>query len=54
MSEDSLAAEREADRNIEKSSDFVENRQMTMNAGRVIGIESVKEAVLDAQPKRSH
>ena len=48
MSEDSLAAEREADRNIEKSSDFVENRQMTMNAGRVIGIESVKEAVLDA------
>lgn len=29
-------------------SDSVENRRMTMNAGRVIGIESVKEAVLDA------
>ena len=48
MSEDSLVAETETDRNIEKSFDFVENRQMTMNAGRVIGIESVKEAVLDA------
>ena len=53
MSEDSLAAEREADRNIEKSSDFVENRQMTMNAGRVIGIESVKSRA-GCQPKRSH
>lgn len=48
MSEDSLKAGAETDRNIEKSSDYVENRQMTMNAGRVIGIESVKEAVLDA------
>ena len=48
MSEDSLVAETETDINIEKSFDFVENRQMTMNAGRVIGIESVKEAVLDA------
>lgn len=48
MSEDSLAAGAETDRNIEKSSDSVENRQMTMNAGRIIGIESVKEAVLDA------
>ncbi len=48
MSEDSLVAETETDGNIEKSSDFVENRQMTMNAGRVIGIESVKEAMLDA------
>ena len=48
MSEDSPAAGAETDRNIEKSPDSVENRQMTMNAGRVIGIESVKEAVLDA------
>ncbi len=48
MSEDSLVAETKTDRNIEKSPGFVENRQMTMNAGRVIGIESVKEAVLDA------
>lgn len=46
--EDELAAGAETDRNIEKSPDSVENRQMTMNAGRVIGIESVKEAVLDA------
>lgn len=48
MSKDSLVAETKTDRNIEKSPGFVENRQMTMNAGRVIGIESVKEAVLDA------
>lgn len=48
VSEDSFAAGAETNSIIEKSSDFVENRQMTMNAGRVIGIESVKEAVLDA------
>lgn len=36
------------DGNIERDAAFVENRKITMNAGRVIGIESVKEAVLDA------
>lgn len=45
-----LFAAREMERKQQEkaASDFVENRNLPMNDGRVIGIESVKEAVLDA------